>query len=174
MVGGRDAINQLSNLSVSRPTARVLTMISCLDVLLPPHLNHRHACWAPGAIRNVMYAAAGRGPPAVQDPVASAGLRFSELNPCLAQDPCHHGGHCLPTDLGAACDCRGLDFEGDFCQTGKSPIIVCKESGLRIVEDSRSSNLLPNLYLEARSLKTSSSVRQFFNSRTIGSAAALI
>ena len=49
------------------------------------------------------------------------GVRWNGVDTCAQHDPCQHGGICISTDTGAACECRNLDFRGVFCEKGQSP-----------------------------------------------------
>ncbi|KAH7940421.1 hypothetical protein HPB49_000195 [Dermacentor silvarum] len=61
------------------------------------------------------------GPPKRQEPIGFKGVRLRSDEPCEQRDPCQHGGSCISTDTGPVCDCRGLDYEGSFCDQEKQP-----------------------------------------------------
>ena len=46
------------------------------------------------------------------------GVRSSTINTCEHHDPCQHGGVCISTDNGPACDCKGIDYTGVYCEKG--------------------------------------------------------
>ncbi|XP_046805678.1 neurexin-1 isoform X2 [Lucilia cuprina] len=40
---------------------------------------------------------------------------------CERHDPCQHGGICISTDSGPICECRNLEFDGQYCEKEKAP-----------------------------------------------------
>ncbi|XP_064486129.1 neurexin 1-like [Ornithodoros turicata] len=72
-----------------------------------------------GAVRGVVFASEEGHPAKKQEPIGFKGVRFTAADVCEQNDPCEHGGACISTDTGAVCDCRGLDFEGAFCDQEK-------------------------------------------------------
>ena len=48
------------------------------------------------------------------------GVRSSTINTCKHHNPCQNGGFCISTDNGPACDCKGIDYTGVFCEKGMS------------------------------------------------------
>jgi len=51
--------------------------------------------------------------------IKSKGIRYIDYDFCSEHDTCLHGGTCINTDNGTFCDCKYLDFEGNFCENGK-------------------------------------------------------
>ncbi|CAN8000168.1 unnamed protein product, partial [Ixodes hexagonus] len=88
-----------------------LAALSLPTVFFEPRLR--------GALRNVVYASEEGRPPKKQEPIGFKGVRLGSDEPCEQRDPCQHGGACISTDSGPVCDCRGLDYEGAFCDQGK-------------------------------------------------------
>ncbi|XP_023246980.1 neurexin-1 isoform X2 [Copidosoma floridanum] len=48
-------------------------------------------------------------------------LATNETDPCLTLDPCKNNGICMTKDLGPYCECRNGDYEGIYCENGKTP-----------------------------------------------------
>ncbi|KAH7972959.1 hypothetical protein HPB52_019468 [Rhipicephalus sanguineus] len=90
-----------------------LAALSLPTVFFEPRLR--------GAVRNVVYASEHGRPPKRQEPIGFKGVRLRSDEPCEQRDPCQHGGSCISTDTGAVCDCRGLDYDGSFCDQEKQP-----------------------------------------------------
>ncbi|XP_077538262.1 neurexin 1 [Haemaphysalis longicornis] len=90
-----------------------LAALSLPTVFFEPRLR--------GAVRNVVYASEQGRPPKKQEPIGFKGVRLRSDEACEQRDPCQHGGSCISTDSGAVCDCRGLDYEGAFCDQDKQP-----------------------------------------------------
>ncbi|KAH7942543.1 hypothetical protein HPB49_025033 [Dermacentor silvarum] len=90
-----------------------LAALSLPTVFFEPRLR--------GAVRNVVYASEHGRPPKRQEPIGFKGVRLRSDEPCEQRDPCQHGGSCISTDTGPVCDCRGLDYEGSFCDQEKQP-----------------------------------------------------
>ncbi|XP_050341171.1 neurexin-1 isoform X3 [Bactrocera neohumeralis] len=40
---------------------------------------------------------------------------------CERSDPCQHGGICISTDSGPICECRNLEYDGQYCEKEKAP-----------------------------------------------------
>uniref|UniRef100_A0A1I8PXC0 Neurexin-1 n=1 Tax=Stomoxys calcitrans TaxID=35570 RepID=A0A1I8PXC0_STOCA len=40
---------------------------------------------------------------------------------CERHDPCQHGGICISTDSGPICECRNLEYDGQYCEKEKAP-----------------------------------------------------
>ncbi|KAL1415924.1 hypothetical protein MTO96_028518 [Rhipicephalus appendiculatus] len=103
-----------------------LAALSLPTVFFEPRLR--------GAVRNVVYASEHGRPPKRQEPIGFKGVRLRSDEPCEQRDPCQHGGSCISTDTGAVCDCRGLDYEGSFCdqaaEAGTSCSCRCATGGL--------------------------------------------
>ena len=59
-------------------------------------------------------------------------MRWNGVDTCAQHDPCQHGGICISTDTGAACECRNLDFRGVFCEKGQSNREVRALSGIGV------------------------------------------
>ncbi|XP_055852280.1 neurexin-1a isoform X2 [Episyrphus balteatus] len=54
--------------------------------------------------------------------VRNYGLRGGNMtDACERNDPCQHGGICISTDSGPICECRNLEFEGQYCEKEKAP-----------------------------------------------------
>ncbi|XP_077521803.1 neurexin 1 [Amblyomma americanum] len=90
-----------------------LAALSLPTVFFEPRLR--------GAVRNVVYASEQGRPPKRQEPIGFKGVRLRSDEACEQRDPCQHGGSCISTDTGPVCDCRGLDYEGAFCDQEKQP-----------------------------------------------------
>ncbi|KAG0412158.1 hypothetical protein HPB47_010714, partial [Ixodes persulcatus] len=90
-----------------------LAALSLPTVFFEPRLR--------GALRNVVYASEEGRPPKKQEPIGFKGVRLGSDEPCEQRDPCQHGGACISTDSGPVCDCRGLDYEGAFCDQERQP-----------------------------------------------------
>ncbi|XP_043199961.1 neurexin-1-like isoform X3 [Amphibalanus amphitrite] len=73
-----------------------------------------------GEVRNLVYSGED-GVERRQDMKHSKGVRWNGVDTCAQHDPCQHGGICISTDTGAACECRNLDFRGVFCEKEKPP-----------------------------------------------------
>lgn len=50
---------------------------------------------------------------------AFQGLR-NMTDACDRHDPCQHEGICISTDAGPICECRNAEYEGLYCERGKS------------------------------------------------------
>lgn len=94
-----------------------------------------------GSIRSVHYSAYVEEKPVIlqmQSPVVQEGILFLEnytstdFSPniignteCL-DNVCQHGGYCYITNNGTVCDCSVTDYEGPYCQKGKSNLAFKK------------------------------------------------
>lgn len=55
-------------------------------------------------------------------PLYLQGLR-NVTDACERHDPCQHEGICISTDSGPICECRNTEYEGMYCERGKSHLI---------------------------------------------------
>nr|CAH0109280.1 unnamed protein product [Daphnia galeata] len=90
-----------------------LTRLALPSVLFEPRYR--------GDLRNVIYSDAIGQHPRQQEILESQGVRVSQFDMCVQQDPCQHGGICINTDTGPVCECRNLDYDGPFCEKAKQP-----------------------------------------------------
>ena len=72
-----------------------------------------------GSFRNLLYSNCG-GPMGRVEMLESEGVRTNALDQCSELNPCRHAGICISTDTGTICDCSRTDYEGTFCETGRS------------------------------------------------------
>ncbi|SPP88124.1 neurexin-1 isoform X7 [Drosophila guanche] len=49
------------------------------------------------------------------------GVRGNTTDACERNDPCQHGGICISTDSGPICECRNLEYDGQYCEKEKAP-----------------------------------------------------
>ncbi|XP_030369274.1 neurexin-1 isoform X3 [Scaptodrosophila lebanonensis] len=49
------------------------------------------------------------------------GVRGNTSDACERHDPCQHGGICISTDSGPICECRNLEYDGQYCEKEKAP-----------------------------------------------------
>ncbi|XP_037079238.1 neurexin-1a-like [Pollicipes pollicipes] len=89
-----------------------VTQVALPGVVFEPRLA--------GEVRNLVYTSVD-GVERRQDMTAFKGVRWNGVDACAQHDPCQHGGICISTDTGAACECRNLDFRGAFCEKEKPP-----------------------------------------------------
>ncbi|XP_068155026.1 neurexin 1 isoform X6 [Drosophila tropicalis] len=58
-------------------------------------------------------------------PARERGLRGvrggNTTDACERNDPCQHGGICISTDSGPICECRNLEYDGQYCEKEKAP-----------------------------------------------------
>ncbi|XP_029634772.1 neurexin-3 isoform X2 [Octopus sinensis] len=81
-----------------------------------------------GSIQKVLYSNCG-GPMEAPLRLEESGIRGTEKDLCLENDPCLNGGTCLTTDKRVVCECTGTSYIGDFCQIEK-PIVEATFTGV--------------------------------------------
>lgn len=84
-------------------------------------LAHSQANFEPrlrGSIRNLFFSNCGKAlvAPTLKE---SEGIIF-DTDKCMENNPCQNNGICIMRDEGVQCDCMATDYEGEFCQIGKS------------------------------------------------------
>lgn len=55
--------------------------------------------------------------------IVGGGNSGNMTDACERHDPCQHGGICISTDSGPICECRNLEFDGQYCEKGKEHFI---------------------------------------------------
>ncbi len=89
----------------------MLSLLALPSVMFEPRFR--------GAIRNLLYSNCGE--PAVRVIMLdSQGVRTNTLDLCEQENACQSGGVCISTDTGSLCDCSATDYEGQYCQAGKT------------------------------------------------------
>ncbi|XP_037891769.1 neurexin-3 [Glossina fuscipes] len=53
--------------------------------------------------------------------IVGSGNSGNMTDACERHDPCQHGGICISTDSGPICECRNLEFDGQYCEKEKAP-----------------------------------------------------
>ncbi|XP_067618490.1 neurexin 1 isoform X1 [Eurosta solidaginis] len=96
-----------------------------------------------GAIRNLVYADQPGGPTRRQEMKQPRDIKCGDgpcdngempkekvprgvrggnaTDACERSDPCQHGGICISTDAGPICECRNLEYDGQYCEKEKAP-----------------------------------------------------
>jgi len=77
-----------------------------------------------GEVRNVIYADSEDGTIRQQGMMAFKGVRQTSLDFCQYENPCKNKGVCISSDVGPVCECRNIDWEGQFCHIEKPPVSV--------------------------------------------------
>merc|ERR1719458_752404 len=77
-----------------------------------------------GEVRNIIYCDTSDGVLTQQHMMAFKGVRQTRLDFCHRHNPCKNRGVCISADSGAVCECRNIDWEGEFCHIEKEPVTV--------------------------------------------------
>lgn len=94
------------------------------------------SCFEPhfkGQISRLIYTSKHSNQSTEQEMIDSKGIRYMDYDFCAEQNLCLHGGVCINSDNGTFCDCKSLDFEGNFCEKGKCNFFFTFYSNLKFL-----------------------------------------